>query len=385
MPRKSRPSGLVTAGHFYWASCVKRRVEIGVLYSRSGSYQLVSDSCLSGAMRAIADINADPRHPLELAVVARDPQSNADRYASLCEDIFRTSDARHIIGCVTSWSRKETIPVLEKAGGMLWYACPYEGFEANEHVVYMHACPNQHLVPLMAYVAPRFGGNGFLLGSNYIWGWETNRVARDLIADAGGQVLGERYLRIGETDVARLIEEIRAARPNFILNNLIGTSSYAFLSAYRRLADEDVAFGPDKCPVLSCNLTECELPAIGEAGRGHLSVGPYFAPTPAAFASSFEASAYASVQVMADVLADDPEAGPAAFSRVFAERRFATRLGPIAIDPHTQHATLPVVIGRIAGSHFEVVSRVEAVAPDPYLSRYDRDTVFGRPKLRVVQ
>ena len=72
------------------------------------------------------------------------------------------SGARHIIGCVTSWSRKEVIPILEKAGGTLWYACPYEGFEANEHVVYMHACPNQHLVPLLAYVVPRFGADGFL-------------------------------------------------------------------------------------------------------------------------------------------------------------------------------------------------------------------------------
>ena len=97
------------------------------------------------------------------------------------------------------------------------YALPYEGFEANEHVVYMHACPNQHLVPLLAYVVPRFGADGFLLGSNYIWGWETNRVARDLIADAGGEVRGERYLKIGETDVARLIDEIGATQPSFVL------------------------------------------------------------------------------------------------------------------------------------------------------------------------
>ncbi|QPC88760.1 transporter substrate-binding protein [Mesorhizobium sp. NBSH29] len=363
---------------------MKQKIEVGVLYSRSGSYQLVSDSCLSGAMRAIADINADPSHPLELAVVARDPQSNADRYGEMCAQIFRTSTARHIFGCVTSWSRKETIPVLEKAGGMLWYACPYEGYEANEHVVYMHACPNQHLVPLLVHVAPQFGANGFLLGSNYIWGWETNRVARDLIADAGGQVLGERYLRIGDTDVSRLIEEIRATRPSFILNNLIGTSSYAFLSAYRDLSNEDPAFRPKRCPVLSCNLTECELPAIGAAGNGHLSVGPYFAPRPAAFGSSFEASAYASVQVMADVLSRDPEAGPAEFSKAFASRRFATGLGPITIDPRTQHATLPVVIGRIADGAFDVVSRMEEVEPDPYLSRYDRAAVFGRPKLKVV-
>ncbi|RVB57037.1 transporter substrate-binding protein, partial [Mesorhizobium sp. M7A.F.Ca.CA.001.06.1.1] len=160
--------------------------------------------------------------------------------------------------------------------------------------------------------------------------------------------------------------------------------SYAFLAAYRDLGHEDAAFSPETCPVISCNLTEGELPAIGESGKGHLSVGPYFAPRPAAFASSFEASAYASVQVMADVLSSNPDAGPAEFSKAFAERRFSTRLGPIAIDAHSQHATLPVIIGRIADGFFEVVSREDEVAPDPYLSRYDPAKTFGRPRLRVV-
>jgi branched-chain amino acid transport system substrate-binding protein len=137
--------------------------------------------------------------------------------------------------------------------------------------------------------------------------------------------------------------------------------------------------------VLSCNLTEAELPAIGEAGRGHLSAGPYFRPAdgPAA-ASSFEAAAYASVQVLARVLAIDPEAGFSDLPAIFARERFATPFGRIAIDPHTQHATLPVEIGRIDGDRFDVVSRTEAVAPDPYLSRYDRAETFGRPRLKVV-
>ena len=128
---------------------LKRRIEIGILYSRSGSYQLLSDACRDGRHGAIEDINADRGSGIELVPVERDPQGNVDRYAPLCEDILRTSSARHVVGCITSWSRKEVIPVLEKSGGTLWYPCPYEGFEANEHVVYMHACPNQHLVPLL--------------------------------------------------------------------------------------------------------------------------------------------------------------------------------------------------------------------------------------------
>jgi ABC-type branched-subunit amino acid transport system substrate-binding protein len=365
---------------------VKRRIEIGILYSRSGNYRLVSESCRAGAIAAIAAINADPRSPIELIPVERDPEGNIDRYAAGCEDILRNSAARHIIGCVTSWSRKEVIPVLEKAGGTLWYACPYEGFEANEHVVYMHACPNQHLVPLLGYVVPRFGANGFLTGSNYIWGWETNRVARDLIADASGKVLGERYLALGETDVSRLIAEIQATRPDFVLNNLIGLSSYAFMSAYAELAGRDPHFRPERCPILSCNLTECELPAIGEAGNGHLSVGPYFhdASPDLMPASSLEAAAHASVKVLAEILMRNPEARWTELPQAFAGATFRTPLGDIAIDPQTQHATLPVEIGRIEQAAFKAVSLTKGVAPDPYLSRYDRAEIFGRPRLKVV-
>lgn len=252
-------------------------------------------------------------------------------------------------------------------------------------------------MPLLGHVVPLFGANGFLTGSNYIWGWETNRVARDLIADAGGRVLGERYLPLGETDVARLIEEIRATRPNFILNNLIGPSSYAFFQAYAELLRQDDYFTPQHCPIISCNLTECELPAIGAAGNGHLSAGPYFhdasvrepwlmsqGQDAVTRPSSFQASAYASVKVLAAILASENGNGGSDLAAAFTRRSFETPFGAISIDPQTQHATLPVEIGRIAGDGFEKVSTTKAVAPDPYLSRYDRAKVFGGRKLKVV-
>ncbi|OQM74285.1 transporter substrate-binding protein [Manganibacter manganicus] len=373
---------------------MKRRVEIGVLYSHSGNYRLISDACRTGVMKAIAAVNADPRLPVEFTPVEYDPQANIDRYAAGCAEILEKSSARHVIGCVTSWSRKEVIPTLERSNGTLWYACPYEGFEANDHVVYMHACPNQQLVPLLGYVVPRFGADGFLLGSNYIWGWETNRVARDLIADAGGRVRGERYLPLGEAGVSRLVAEIEAARPNFILNNLIGTSSYAFFEAYAELGRRDPHFTPETCPILSCNLTECELPAIAGFADGHLSVGPYFHDAEAHGwdaavsanmpGSSFEASASACVHALAQVLAVNPDAGWADLPAVFASGAFKGPFGDVRIDQQTQHATLPVEIGRIEGTSFRTISLTNGVAPDPYLSRYDRRTVFPRPGLRVV-
>ena len=264
--------------------------------------------------------------------------------------ILRSSGARHIVGCITSWSRKEVIPVLEKAGGTLWYACPYEGFEANEHVVYMHACPNQHLVPLLGYVVPRFGANGFLLGSNYIWGWETNRVARDLIADAGGRVLGERYLPLGETDVSRLIAEIRATRPDFVLNNLIGHVVLRLPRGLcRRLAASDPHFRPERCPVLSLQphrmrtAGDRRVPATATCRSGRISRDAA-AAGPAVPASSLRGGGLCLGAGAGRTIAGrQPDATWTDLPGAFASASVPTRrLGDIAIDPQTQHATLPV-------------------------------------------
>ena len=70
--------------------------------------------------------------------------------------MLRDHGCRHIIGTITSLARKEVIPLVEKHDGLLWYMCPYEGFEANDNVIYTGGCPNQHLLPLFDYLIPRF-------------------------------------------------------------------------------------------------------------------------------------------------------------------------------------------------------------------------------------
>ncbi len=347
---------------------MKRRVELGLLYSRSGSYSLLSDASRTGALAAIAAVNADPDMPVQFMPVARDPSGNADAYGPLCEEILRESSARHVVGCVTSWSRKEVIPSLEKLGGTLWYALPYEGFEASDHVVYTHACPNQHLLPLLDWAMPAHGRRVYLTGSNYIWGWEINRLARMTIAAAGGEILGERYLPIGATDVERMIDEIRATCPDFVLNSLVGASSYAFLHAYHALGLTDPRFAPDTCPMLSCNLTECELPPLGDAAEGLIAAGPYFRgssgwPGAGNFGSSHEAASFAAVCELARLLAlhgAGSENWP--LSRLLAKTG-----GPI--DPGTHHTRLPVMIAQVRRGVFQVIQHRGEVLGDPFLAR----------------
>ena len=349
----------------------KRRIELGILYSRSGNYSLISEACYAGAVSAIDAINADQSLDLEFISVERDPVGNVDLYAPLCEEILRDSGANHVVGCVTSWSRKEVIPTIEKHGGSLWYAVPYEGFEASDHIVYTHACPNQQLLPLLNWVMPKFGPRGFLTGSNYIWGWEMNRLARERITLAGGEVLGERYLPIGSTEIDRIIEEIRLARPDFVLNSLIGPSSYAFMAAYRGLGLSDPHFRPQRCPVLSCNLTECELPALGAAAEGLIAAGPYFRGVPGwprrqrDFGSSHEAAAFVSVMELARLLAHRPGAEHLSLARLLAKHSGSAGI----VDPETHHTVLPVIIAQVVDGVFLPLQRLDSVAGDPFLTR----------------
>jgi hypothetical protein len=361
---------------------VRRRIELGLLYSRSGSYSLISEACRSGALAAIAMVNADPGLDLTFLPVERDPGGNVDAYGPLCEEILRDTGARHVLGCVTSWSRKEVIPTVEKYGGTLWYAVPYEGFEASDHVVYTHACPNQHLLPLLDWVVPAHGRRAFLTGSNYIWGWEMNRIARERITSVGGEILGERYLPIGSREVERMIEEVRFARPDFILNSLIGPTSYEFMAAYRALGSAEPHFLPASCPVLSCNLTECELPALGPAAEGLVAAGPYFRgvsgwPGPGSFGSSHEAAAFSAVRELARLVSQRDGAENLPLSQLLAEDT-----GSGIVDPDTHHTVLPVIIARVERGVFAPIKRQEAVAGDPYLTRVRSAPIA--PLLKVV-
>jgi branched-chain amino acid transport system substrate-binding protein len=385
---------------------------IGVLFSTAGPYASLGREGFLGATMAVAEINGTGALPFRLRAVVRDPKGNTEAYAPLCREIIAGSGARFVVGCTTSWSRKEVIPVLEKTGTHLWYPCPYEGFEGNDHVVYVGACPNQHVVPLLDHVLERHGRDPMLVGSNYIWGWETNRIAREHVERRGGTVKGERFVPLGDTDIGHIIAEIRQKGPDFVLNTLIGPSSRALVEAYWQLGQDDAAFAPDRRPIISCNWTETEIAALGEKAAGHLAISPYFqsmaTPANASFlntvrrlapqarqVSAFFAQAYAAVHMIARGLLTT---GSDNAERVLAAAKanaYEAPFGPLSIHAETNHAILSPQVARAgAAGTFEILAATASpIIPDPYLAhsapgadhRSPADGQRGKSHLRVVK
>lgn len=382
-----------------------RSHRVGLLFSTSGPYSVVVRSMLNGALLALEEVNADSTSAIVLEPVIGNPGGCNEAYARLASEML-TSGIRHIVGCYTSSSRKEVIPFFEKYDALLWYPSHYEGFEASANVVYTGAAPNQHILPLAAHLAERYGKRAFCIGSNYIWAWENNRILRETLVAGDGEVLAERYFPVGETDLDAVIETIIEARPSFVFNTLIGTSAYHFFRAFRAACEARGIDQPHEIPIASCSLSEPELEAIGpEAVDGHLSSSVYFSSVDTAqndaFIAAYEArftdgptvsadaeATYIAVRLLAQALQAAGTDSIEPVRRAVAGTAIMAPQGSVAIDPDSCHAYLTPRIGRSnRNARFDIIlESSEPVRPDPYLiesaPRYS--LVNRRPNLRIV-
>ncbi|MYM56332.1 transporter substrate-binding protein [Thalassovita mangrovi] len=371
--------------------------QIGLLFSTSGPYSALGQSARDGALLALEEVNAAGEVRLRARIA--DPQGVPSEYERLIGEMVKDGDINHVVGGITSWSRKDMIPVLERHGGLLWYPCPYEGFETSDNVVYLGACANQHLLPIIDHVAQQPLDGAFLVGSNYVWGWETLRVARERLADRGIPIVGESYLPLGDQETAHLMTEIAASRPGVIVNSLIGPSNHAFMRALTQLKEDGL-----DVTVVSANQTEADLDALGSAADGMLTIAAWFesladAQTaqlrsriaarfgPDYRASCYFATAYTAVKLLAHGLARAGRDDPRSVFQAVAGIEYQTVLGPISVDPITRHTSLTPRLAVARRGAFEITANPgSSVAPDPYLTRVAAAprVAEGRPNLRIV-
>ena len=326
------------------------------------------------------------------------PTASATNPPLLISELLE-SGVRHIVGAITSWSRKEMIPLLELHGGLLWYPCPYEGFECNDHVVYLGASPNHHVVPVTDWIAAQGMRRVFLVGSNYIWGWETLRLARDCLTARGVDVVGERHVPLGADTPDHVLDEIRDRNADCVIDSLIGPSNTSFLQG---LAARSRSHRP-AVQVASFNQSEADLTEIGSAANGLLSAGSFFEENaddtlrdaarrhaPNGRVSSFFATSFAAVEMIACAVQRAGTDSPAAVFQAAAEEPMTTTMGMVSIDPVMRHAMLTPRLAIARNGSFKIVQCTDApVAADPYMTtqtaRLPRCTPLPKGKLRVVK
>jgi len=372
----------------------KPSIPLGLVFSGSGPYAMMAGEMRKSALMAIDEINASAEFDFVFEPHLRDPGGVVAAYHTACADLIREEQVDHIVGCYTSASRKQVIPIVERTERLLWHPARYEGFESSDNVIYVGAAPNQHVVPLVRHMLDHISHDVFCIGSNYVWTWETNRVIREIVTSAGGRILAERLLELGEPAVDHIVKEVMDRRPPVVINTLVGESSYAFMRALHQATSRAGL----TIPMLSCSLCEPELKLIGSAASvGCITSSAYFEsierPENVGFVARWKArhgadsnpsvdglSTYVCVMLLARAIRRAGSADVAAVRRAAANHRYESPQGPVWVDPENNHCFLTPRLARsVPGCQFRIFWEANAPErPDPYLSSLDLSTIGRR-------
>ncbi|MGA7807897.1 transporter substrate-binding domain-containing protein [Bradyrhizobium sp.] len=375
----------------------KPTIPLGLVFSRSGPYAMMAREMEKSALMAIDEVNQSDEFDFAFASRLRDPGGVVAAYHAACDSLIREEQVQHIVGCYTSASRKQVIPIVERTERLLWHPARYEGFESSDNVIYVGAAPNHNVVPLVRHMLEQIGADVFCAGSNYVWTWETNRVLREIVTSAGGHILAERLLELGETAVDHIVTEIIERKPPAVFNTLVGESSYIFMRALHAACRR----AGISIPVLSCSLCEPELKLIGaDASIGCITSSAYFesieSPQNRAFVARWKArqgadshpsvdgqSTYVCVMLLARAIRRAGSSDIAAVRRAAANHRYDSPQGPIWVDPDNNHCFLTPRLARAAlGCQFKIFWEADAPErPDPYLSNLDLASIAAKPEM----
>ncbi|MCB9947944.1 MAG: transporter substrate-binding domain-containing protein [Rhodospirillaceae bacterium] len=363
---------------------------VGILFSRSGITKVTETEHFFGTTLAIEEINAAGGVAgREIEPVAYDPASDHRRFSHFAERLLTEDAVSTIFGCSTSFSRKAVLPSIERRNGLLWYPSLYEGFEYSPNVIYTGAAPNQNSVQLADYVFETYGSRIYLIGSDYIYPRESNRIMRDLLDARGGTAVAERYLDLHAADDAILdaIADIQTLRPDVVFSTVVGRSAQRLYRLYA-----DAGLRADHIPIASLTMGEGEIRAIGpEATVGHITSSPYFSTVdtqenhgfvarfrrrfgPDAPVSQYAEAAYYQVYLFARALEAAGTLNPQKLCAEALGMEAAAPQGLVTIDPDNNHTYVTPRIGRVeADGTFMIVSEAAApLKPDPYLIHHWR-------------
>ena len=250
-------------------------VIVGQLHSATGTMAISETGAIQAERLAIEQINAmGGVLGRKIKVVQEDGASDWPTFAEKAKKLLVSDRVATIFGCWTSASRKAVLPVVEKENGLLYYPTFYEGLEQSKNVIYTGQEATQQILAGLDWVAKEKKAKSyFLVGSDYIWPRTSNKIARKHIENViKGEVVGEEYYPLGNTQFGSLINKIKLKKPDVVFVDVVGGSTVAF---FKQLKAAGVT-GKTQV-VLTLSVTEDEMLGVGgENAEGFYSSMKYF-------------------------------------------------------------------------------------------------------------
>ncbi|MEG3638883.1 urea ABC transporter substrate-binding protein [Magnetococcus sp. PR-3] len=364
---------------FFTLNSTAAPIRIGVLHALTGT-MANSEAPLVDALKFAAhEINQQGGLlGRTLEVVVADSRSDWEHSRKQALRLIKDEQVAALFGCWTSACRKAVLPVVEIHDHLLFYPLQYEGLESSPNLIYTGSAPNQQIIPAFQWAQENFGPKIYLVGSDYIFPRAANMILKDIAPLLNGQVVGERYLPLGSPDVDEIIADIRAKKPDIVLNSINGDSNLFFFRHWQKQASP-----ANPIPILSFSVAEALGQHMPKALTGHYLAWSYFqeiqTPENKDFLHRFQRfhksqqpdhpthvmddpmeATYIGLNLWAQGVRDAQSIHPKTVRQSLSRQSFAAPQGIVTIDPQTRHLWRNIRIGQ-----FQPDGRVKVVWAQP--------------------
>lgn len=352
-------------------------IKVGILHAVTGPISAGQRPLVDAEMLAIADLNEQGGllgRMIEPVIV--DTKSSPATAAAMAERLITQDRVDMIFGLWLAFERKRVKEVIDQHDTLYIFPIANEGCELSDNIFYTGPSPSQYVVPALLWALNRLGKRVYFVGSDALFAAVSRVVCADYAKLYGGQVVGEYMMQAPTEDHSGLIEKIKQAKPDFVMNMLFGPPNTAFMRQMHQQLPQ--------VPIMITQMSIAEIPRIGvENVAGHYLPGvipenskyqkfmkhyrDFYGSD--SFISAGQENSYASMILWARQVQHAGDTSLAAIQKDLNSRvTVAMPQGALYIDPETQYCYRAARIGKVGGdgSIATVWSSEKPVKPHVY-------------------
>lgn len=345
-------------------------IKVGGLHDLSGALDSIGipmNQVFQMAIKEINDAGGLLGRPVEGVIY--DPQSNMSLYSQYATQMAVKDRVAVVMGGITSASRETIRPIFHRFKTLYFYNTQYEGGVCDRNEITLGTTPAQTVRRVIPYAMNLFGKRVYTIAADYNYGHITSAWVKRYVEENGGEVIETEFFPLDVSQFGSTISKIQAAKPDFLLSAMVGTSHLGF---YRQWAGAGMK---SQIPIVSTVFGAGPEQVIltPEEGNGIISCFGYFEavdnPTNKAFLARVKAAypentptiseisevTYEGMMIWADAVREAGSIEREALWEVMESGKiYDLPAGKVSIDPKTHHAIRDVYIAELQDQVFRI-------------------------------
>jgi branched-chain amino acid transport system substrate-binding protein len=242
-------------------------VKLGVVVPQEGAYAFLGTNMEDAVKLLETQINENGGLlGNDVEVVARNGKGESEASVSAARQLIDQDDVDALGGCV---STSAALAVSSHAVSEQVIYSPYatsspelSSGECNRFT-FMNGANNVMVGRFGAqWTAENVGRDFYIMYPNYAYGESVNESWTQVIEAAGGSIVGRTSAPLGTDDFSAVIDDIRSAEPDAIVQGFAGTGGIAF---YQQAAEEGLTDIPMMAPAMLAPVAAGIPESVSEA------------------------------------------------------------------------------------------------------------------------